>query len=117
MGDIVKECVKIQKNYDKFNDQRQALADKIAGSAYAAKTPQDVQAEHKEKLASQVATLQLLTKSLNQLLSIMTPEQKVEHFDARIQECEAEKAKEAKNLAKVTGKMKPGAKPNKKLQT
>jgi len=115
--DIVKESVKIQKNYDKMDDLRQALVDKISGSAYAEKTPADVQAEHKEKLAGQVATLQLLTKSLNQLSSIMTPEQKLELFDAQVQECEVEKAKEAKNLAKVTGKIKPGAKVNKKLQT
>eukprot|EP00462_Mataza_sp_D1_P000105 CAMPEP_0175088640 /NCGR_PEP_ID=MMETSP0086_2-20121207/353_1 /TAXON_ID=136419 /ORGANISM="Unknown Unknown, Strain D1" /LENGTH=1093 /DNA_ID=CAMNT_0016361081 /DNA_START=16 /DNA_END=3297 /DNA_ORIENTATION=+ len=114
--DLVKETIKVQKNYDKLNQQKDALKEKMEGSAYSSKTPPEVQEEHKEKLSNQVAQLALLQKSIDQLRDLMTPENVKDLFSAMIKEVEAEKAKEEKSLAKVTGKMKPGAKINKKVQ-
>lgn len=73
----------------------ESLREKTKGSAYASKTPIETQAEHKEKLAAQDATIASMNESLNQLLSVMSAAQSDEFWTSQITDVE-------KELAKVT---------------
>lgn len=95
LADVLKEALKIAKDINVLSKSTESLREKTKGSAYASKTPIETQAEHKEKLAAQDATIASMNESLNQLLGVMSAAQSDEFWTSQITDVE-------KELAKVT---------------
>jgi hypothetical protein len=82
---------------------------------YAEKTPEATRIEHTEKLATQDAEVAKFDASIDQLLSLMGPEQRTTYWEGLIADAKKALAKEQAGLDKTTKKL-GDAEPAKKVK-